>query len=86
MRLFELEDSIWYHGSSDVLITPNETHLNPGIDGAVWLTKDASKAARYAKITAEKVDGHLALLGKPRRLVERQAQTFLNVIQRRQQY
>ena len=50
---------VWFHGGSEGenSIGAKETHLKPGIDGALWLTKDKSKAEHYARTTADRKGG-----------------------------
>lgn len=61
-ELFESTDRIWFHGTSDKLIKPGEKFIQPGVDGAVWLTSDKAKAERFAKSTAARAGGSPIIL------------------------
>lgn len=52
-------NDVWFHGGSEGpnSIGSKETNLKPGIDGALWLTKDKSKAEHYARTTADRKGG-----------------------------
>lgn len=57
------DKSVWFHGSTvgGSGIPDGIDVLRPGIDGALWLTRDPKKAARYATNTADQKGGEATI-------------------------